>query len=204
VVFQQPEDQMFAATVHEEVAYGPRNLGVRGEDLSARIQWALSMVGLSAEEIGHRSPFHLSGGEKRLVAIASVLAMKPQFLLLDEPTVNLDSLHRKAVLGCLGRLNAEHGTGILVASHHLEEILPLLGRVLLVHRGQIVFDGKPDKAIDNADRIEDFGMEIPPLIHLMLLLRQRGLDVAGGVLSVQEAVHEIQDALERKGRVSAC
>ena len=202
VVFQQPEDQLFAATVFDEVAYGARNIGLRGKDLHERIEWALQAVGLDIRQVGHRSPFHLGGGEKRFVAIASVLVMQPSFLILDEPTANLDARGRQAVLECVTRLHYDQGTNILVASHNLEELLPMVERLLVLHRGGIIFDGLPKEAIVEANRLEDIGLEVPSLPRLMLALRQKGLNVPVDVFSVAEAIQEIQRASPKKEKGS--
>jgi len=195
VVFQQPEDQLFAETVVDEVAYGARNMGLRGKALSERVEWALWVVGLEIKQVGHRSPFHLGGGEKRLLSIASVLAMRPSFLILDEPTINLDARGKQRVLESIASLHSEHRTGILVASHHLEELLPLTSRLIVLHEGEIVYDGVPDGVLLEAERLEQIGLEAPPLPRLMLALQSRGLSVQTNVYSVEDAIRTIQSAL---------
>lgn len=195
VVFQQPEDMFVAPTVFEEVAYGAINIGLRGPDLAERIDWALQAVGLDINGIGHRSPFQIGGGEKRRVAIASVLAMKPSLLMLDEPAANLDARGRRTVLECISRLHSVQGMGVLFASHHLGDILPLVKRLVVLHGGVVVFDGLPSEVLLHVERLENVGLQIPPLSRLMIRLRHAGLAVPIQVYDVEQAIQAIRGAL---------
>jgi energy-coupling factor transport system ATP-binding protein len=184
--------------VADEVAYGAYNLGLRGKELSERIEESLRAVGLDAKLVSHKSPFHLSGGVKRLVAIASVLAMNPCFLILDEPTANLDERAKRTLLDCLTHLRHERRMGLLIASHYLEEVLPRASRLLVLDAGRLVFDGTPQEVLLRPRVFAGLGADTLPLPRLMLALRDRGLDVRSDVYRVGEAVQEIQRALQKR------
>jgi len=164
-LFQSPEDQLFSPTVFDDVAFGPLNMGLPAEEVRSRVAEALRTVG--AEPLAERSPHHLSGGEKRLAALATILAMSPEVMLLDEPTSNLDSRNRRQVLGVLGRTSQT----LLVTSHDLEFLLELCSRVLLLHDGRLVADGPIRSVLSDDALLEAHGLEKP---HSLIPHRHSG------------------------------
>jgi energy-coupling factor transport system ATP-binding protein len=192
LVFQQPEDQFFSATVLDEVYFGTRHIGVSREEAANRVGAAIQRVGLDIAEIGSRSPFQLSDGQKRLVAIACVLATRPTMLILDEPTVGLDALARHIVLNQIRELHTKEGMGILVISHYFDEILPLVDRIWLIVGGSLAFDGSSRELLRAVEGNTLTWPEMPELTRLMLLLRQRGFNVPLEVYGVHDAMHAIK------------
>ncbi len=195
LVFQYPEHQLFEETVADDVAYGPRNLGLSDDEVRRRVREALRMVGLDVERVGPRSPFSLSGGEMRRVAIAGVLAMGPQVLALDEPTAGLDPLGKEEILEQIRRLHADHGLTVIFISHNMDEVARMARRVVVLSRGQVVMDGPVREVFRHAGRLSQVGLGVPSLVDLMQRLRRRGLPVREDVLTVDEAHAAIREAL---------
>lgn len=179
---QLPERQLFASTVGEDVAFGPRNLGVEEPELSERVAWALGAVGLEADLVGGRSPFSLSGGEARRVAIAGVLALRPRYLLLDEPTAGLDPREADRLLNLVGRL-AEDGLGIAIVSHDLDALARTCSRTALMRDGTLVLVGATPEVLGDAAVLRSCGLLPPVGAELAERLRLRGIDVPPDVLS---------------------
>jgi len=173
IVFQNPETQFFAESVHADVAFGPRNLGLVGVDTA--VDDSLSAVGLDPVAFGPRSPFTLSGGEARRVAIAGILAMRTPYLLLDEPTAGLDPLGRNAVLKALGQ--ARQRAGVLVVTHDAGEFLGAADRIIALSEGRIAFSGKVSELLDDSLPWEHAGLALPPIVSVQLAARDRGLSV---------------------------
>lgn len=196
LVFQFPESQLFEETVFADVAFAPRSLGLSETEVEQRVHWALAAVGLEFSSIRDRSPFSLSGGEMRRVAIAGILAMKPEFLVLDEPTAGLDGSGRGEILGYLKELHEKGELTVLMVSHDLDELAPLVDRVLLLAQGRIIRDDKPSRVLTQAQELLANGLAVPQVTALMLALRQRGLDVPVDVFDVEAADAAIQEALE--------
>ncbi|MCL6450390.1 MAG: energy-coupling factor transporter ATPase [Acetobacteraceae bacterium] len=190
LIFQYPEQQLFEETVFEDVAFGPRNLGLGEAEVEARVKEALGQVGLG-HELLKRSPFELSGGQMRRVAIAGVLAMKPKVLVLDEPTAGLDPRGRAEILGHLEALHGRLGLTVVLVSHSMRDVARLARRLVVMDRGRIVLSGTTREVFSRAEELERLGLKPPPMTSLMRRLRDRGRPVSLGVLTVEEARREI-------------
>lgn len=189
IVFQYPEYQLFEETVEKDIAFGPRNFGVAEEEISARVDEAIKLVGLDAQ-LKSSSPFELSGGQKRRVAIAGILALKPKYLILDEPTAGLDPKARRNLLAEIKKLHRA-GVTIIFVSHSMEDIANLANRVIVLAQGQILFEGTPRKLFGQAEILERAGLMPPPVTQLMLELRRAGLEVSSEIITLDEAEKEI-------------
>lgn len=190
LVFQYPEHQLFEETVGQDIAFGPRNLGVTEPELSKRVGEAMDLVGLPAE-VRSRSPFELSGGQMRRVAIAGVLAMKPGVLILDEPTAGLDPRGREELLDHLDRLHQNLGITIILVSHTMMDIARLVDRVIVMDNGEIALEGSTRDVFVQVQKLERAGLAPPPMTRLMHQLKARGKPVRTDILTVDEAVAEI-------------
>jgi energy-coupling factor transport system ATP-binding protein len=195
LLFQYPEHQLFEETVFEDVAFGPRNLGLAGEEVAERVRAALRLVGLDPDRFGPRSPFALSNGEMRRVAIAGVLAMEPRMLVLDEPTAGLDPQSRQELLGHVRRLHEERGLTIVLVTHSMDAVARLCGRLVVMDRGRVVADGPVRAVFSDPARLASLGLGLPQVTLCAQRLRQRGLPVRPDVLTVEEAGAAILDAL---------
>ncbi|MGH2404771.1 MAG: energy-coupling factor transporter ATPase [bacterium] len=195
LLFQFPEYQLFEETVRADVAYGPRNLGLPEETIEARVDEALRAVGLDPARFGERSPFGLSGGEMRRVAMAGVLAMAPHVLVLDEPSAGLDPLARGEMLERIEALHAQ-GLTVVLATHNMDEAARLSDRIVVLHAGQIVMEGAPRGIFERADDLERLGLGIPQAARLVRAIRAHGLPVAAA-LTIEEARDAITAALRR-------
>jgi energy-coupling factor transport system ATP-binding protein len=176
LVFQFPEYQLFEETVRADVAYGPRNLGLGQDEVATRVDRALRSVGLAPEQFAGRSPFTLSGGEMRRVALAGVLAMQPQVLVLDEPTAGLDPRGKEELLERIAALH-RRGQTVVVVSHTMDEVARLAHRVVVMFEGRIVFDGPTAEAFTRADDLHGWGLGLPQVAQLIRKLREHGVDV---------------------------
>ncbi len=198
LVFQYPEYQLFEETVAKDVAFGPKNLGLSQEETEQRAEEAIELVGLDYEAIKDRSPFDLSGGQKRRVAIAGVIAMKPQVLILDEPTAGLDPGAHKDILKMIRQVHESQGGIIIFVSHNMADVAQLSDKVIVMSEGKAVMVGTPKEVFSQKDRLAGLGLGVPPVTELMYSLRERGADVAETVLSLKEAEEEIYNYLQRK------
>ncbi|NLY54606.1 MAG: energy-coupling factor transporter ATPase [Firmicutes bacterium] len=196
LVFQYPEHQLFEETVFKDVAFGPTNQKLSPEEIEQRVVEALTWVGLDPDEFKDRSPFELSGGQMRRVAIAGVLAMRPQVLILDEPTAGLDPRGRDELLDQLSTLHAKSGMTIILVSHSMDEIARVATRLVVLEQGQIVADGPPRQVFSNAKKLAEIGLGVPQVTELMIALRQRGLAVPPVALTVEEAKQAILALLD--------
>jgi len=192
LVFQYPEHQLFEETVLADVAFGPKNLGLPQEDSLRRAQTALAAVGLELDQVKDRSPFELSGGQMRRVAIAGVLAMEPEVLILDEPTAGLDPKSRNELMEHLRRIHKERDLTLVIVSHSMEEVAAVAHRLLVMDKGSIFTQGTPRQVFSRGEELRAIGLDVPPLTKLMLALQRQGVDVATDVLNVQEARAAIQ------------
>lgn len=197
LVFQYAEQQVFEETVWEDIAFGPRNLGLGDEQVKSRVKAAAAMVGLP-DELLQRSPFELSGGQLRRVAVAGVVSMEPQVLILDEPAAGLDPKGRDELLSHVQRMHAGGMTVILV-SHNMEDVARLCERLLVLNQGRLVADGAPRDIFSKADFISEVGLRAPDVVALMESLRGRGWAVRTDVVNVEEAFKEITRELSAKG-----
>ncbi|MCK9445081.1 MAG: energy-coupling factor transporter ATPase [Tissierellaceae bacterium] len=198
LVFQYPEHQLFEETVYRDIAFGPKNLGLKDEQVEERVKEAMELVGLDYESLKDRSPFELSGGQKRRVAIAGVLAMKPKVLILDEPTAGLDPRGRDEILGEIQKLYQKENITIVLVSHSMEDIAKLVNRILVMHRGKIQMDDKTREVFKRADELEKMGLGVPQITKLMKILGEREKDIKDTILTVKEAKEEVLKYLRRK------
>ncbi|WP_238455631.1 energy-coupling factor transporter ATPase [Desulfolucanica intricata] len=191
LVFQYPEHQLFEETVYADVAFGPKNLSLPDEEVCARVKLALKQMGLNYEYIKGLSPLKLSGGEKRRVAIAGVLAIQPEIIVLDEPTAGLDPIAGKKLLNLLKELQEQKKITVIIVTHNLKEVALYADRMIVLNRGRVVFDGVPREAFIKGSDLFGIGLGMPPVTELMLKLVERGKPVRKDVLTVSEAVTEI-------------
>jgi energy-coupling factor transport system ATP-binding protein len=198
LVFQYPEYQLFEETVHKDVAFGPLNLGLTQEEADNRVVEAIKLVGLNYEEIAQRSPFELSGGQKRRVAIAGVIAMKPQILILDEPTAGLDPKAHADILKMIETIHIAENISILLVSHNMGDVARLADKVLVLDRGQLAMMGTPTEVFSNADRLETLGLGLPPAAELMKALRYRGIEVPHDILTIDAAEEELHLLMQNR------
>lgn len=195
MVFQYPEHQIFAETVYEDIAFGPRNRGFSAEEVDKQVHEAMAFVGLDFETFAQRSPFQLSGGQMRRVAIAGVVAMNPDYLVLDEPSAGLDPRSRNAVFKEILALHKERGIAIVLVTHSMEEAAKYANRMLVINKGKILFDGKPVEIFsEHKDELVEVGMDEPQIYKLSALLRSKGLDIAEGITDGAELVKNIKKA----------
>lgn len=185
MVFQNPDNQIIATIVEEDVAFGPENLGVPREEIRKRVDWALETVGM-ADYAGH-SPHFLSGGQKQRVAIAGVLAMKPECIVLDEPTAMLDPIGRREVVNAVTRLNREEGMTVILITHYMDEAVQA-DRVVVMEEGRVVLDGPPIEVFSKVELLKSLGLDVPQVTEIAHRLRENGADVPEGVLTVDEMV----------------
>lgn len=196
---QSPERQLFASTLEKDVAFGPGNLGLRGDELARRVRWALEAVGLEYGVFATRSPFSLSEGEMRRAALAGVLAMRPRYLLLDEPSSGLDAPARARLRAVLEGLRAE-GTGILVVTHDWEEVETLADRVAVLSGGRVALRGEKSRVLSSPEELAEAGVSPPPLAEALSLLRSRGFDLPPYAASPREAAGLIAATLREERR----
>ena len=193
LVFQYPEHQIFETTVFEDVCFGPKNLGLSKEEIEGRATKALKMVGIE-EHLFYSSPFELSGGQKRRVAIAGVLAMKPEILILDEPTAGLDPGGRDEILGCISRIHKERNMTVILVSHSMEDVAEYVERILVMDKGEIKLDGTTREVFAHYKELEQMGLAAPKVTYLMQKLRKAGFQVSENVITIEEAKIEILNA----------
>lgn len=191
IVFQYPEYQLFEETVLKDVCFGPKNQGYSDEQCLSRARHALSLVGLDPDEYGELSPFSLSGGEKRRVAIAGTLAMRPDFIILDEPTAGLDPKGHTDILNMIRRIRESYQMSILFVTHNMDDAALLAERILVMDRGRLVLDGSPKSVFGKVELIGQLGLSLPSASSLMVRLERGGLKASRYVLSGDEAVEEI-------------
>ena len=187
VMFQYPENQLFAATVAEDVAFGPRNLGLSEEEVSKRVERSLRTVGLNPEEIAARSPFELSGGQQRRVAFAGVLAMEPEVLVLDEPAAGLDPKARKSFLDMVARLH-EEGLTVVMVSHNMDDLANLCDRVAVMSEGKLLMEGTPAEVFTRAAELTSVGLATTSPEHFANLLREGGLPMPHEGLATEDSI----------------
>lgn len=191
MVFQYPEHQLFGETVLEDVGFGPRNGGLEEAEVIRRVRQALSYVGLNFDELKDHSPFELSGGQKRRVAIAGVLAMEPSVLILDEPTAGLDPQGREQILKEIKGLHTQRGITVVLVTHSMEDVARLVDRLIVMERGRVALDGTPVEVFRQAEHLQELGLGVPQVTELMHELKSRGLAVNTDIFTVEEAEEEI-------------
>ena len=186
MVFQYPEHQLFEETVYKDIAFGPKNQGLSDEEIAERVYRAADLVGLHRELL-ERSPFELSGGEKRRAAIAGVMAMEPKVLVLDEPTAGLDPRGRESLLDQICAYKKKHNTTVLLVSHSMEDIARVADRVLVLADGHVAMDGTTKDVFSRADELENIGLSVPAVTKIAAALRNAGVPISSPVYTVQQA-----------------
>ena len=202
LVFQYPEYQLFEETVYKDIAFGPKNMGITGDELDARIREAAAFVGLREEHF-EKSPFELSGGQKRRVAIAGVLAMRPEILILDEPTAGLDPKGRERILGQIKEYHKKTGGLVLLVSHSMEDIARYATKALVMNDSKVYMYDTVDNVFAHAQELQSMGLSAPQISSVFTLLEQRGLPVSSGVYTVEKAKEEILKILAKGGESNA-
>ena len=190
LVFQYPEYQLFEETVEKDIAFGPKNMGLRNEDIAARVRDSLHFVGLE-EDILSRSPFELSGGQKRRVAIAGVIAMEPEVLILDEPAAGLDPVGRAEIFGGLRAYREQTGKTVVIVSHSMEDMAKYADRIVVMNRGEILMEGECRAVFKNTALLQSVGLNIPQVTQVLQSMRQAGLPVRDDLFTVEEAANEL-------------
>lgn len=191
LVFQYPEHQLFEETVFKDIAFGPSNLGLSDAEVQSRAERALNIVGMDFERYRDVSPFDLSGGQKRRVAIAGVLAMEPKVLILDEPTAGLDPKGRDEILGKIKELHRKYKITIILVSHSMEDVARLADRLIVMHRGKNIMSGAPREIFLRAPELEKIGLGVPQVTFLLRELKRRGFNVREDIITVEEARNEL-------------
>lgn len=189
LVFQYPEYQLFEETVAKDIAFGPKNMGLSAEEIDCRVRYAMEQVGLNYDDIAERSPFELSGGQMRRVAIAGVLAMQPKVLILDEPTAGLDPAGRRSILSMIRSLHAAGGLTVIMVSHSMDDISTLATRLVVMSRGEMVLTGTPREVFLQQELLESIGLGVPQAAQLTHALRAEGFDLPDDLYTLDE-VHK--------------
>lgn len=196
--FQYPEYQLFEETVYRDIAFGPRNMGLKEDEIDVRVREAARYVGLTQAHLD-ASPFDLSGGEKRRAAIAGVIAMRPQVLILDEPTAGLDPAGRDSILGFIQAYRAETGATVIIVSHSMEDVASIATRILVVHQGSIAMTGTVDEVFSRADELVAMGLNVPQVTRVFTALNRRGFPVPRNVYTVTQARDILLKILRSEG-----
>ena len=200
LVFQYPEYQLFEETVYKDISFGPKNMGLEGEEIDCRVRRAAAFAGID-EEMLEKSPFELSGGQKRRVAIAGVIAMEPKVLILDEPTAGLDPRGREAILAQLRSYHKQKGNTVILVSHSMEEIARNVDRIVVMSHSHKLMDGTPEEVFSRADELLQVGLDVPQVTKVAMELQKRGLLADSSVYTIDELVHRL---LALKGGEAAC
>lgn len=200
LVFQYPEYQLFEETCFKDIAFGPKNQGISGAELEQRVYRAAGFVGLDRDLL-EKSPFDLSGGQKRRVAIAGVIAMEPEVLILDEPTAGLDAEGRESILKNIRDYRDAQNATVIMVSHSMEEVARICGRLVVMHHGEITMDGTPGEVFTQAQRLKEIGLSVPLVTEVFRLLRSRGVDVPENTYTLRDAVAIL---MKLKGGIPEC
>ena len=198
LVFQYPEYQLFEETVRKDIAFGPNNLGLDAADVEARVREAAQIVGLS-EDLLDRSPFDLSGGQKRRVAIAGVLAMRPNVLVLDEPTAGLDPRGRREMLALVRDYHARGGVTVIMVSHSMDDVARMCSRIIVMNHGKVAFDAPPAQVFAHGDELAAMGLGIPACAQLANRLREKGFEIPSGMFEMEKLAGAIAACLGAEG-----
>ena len=195
LVFQYPEYQLFEETIAKDIAYGPSNLELNEDEILRRVKKSMEMVGLNYEEYKDISPFELSGGQKRRVAIAGVIAMEPKVLILDEPTAGLDPAGRDDILEQIKLLHEKYNMTIILVSHSMEDVGKLAEKIIVMNDGHIELQGKPKEVFKEIDTLEKIGLAVPQVTYLMRELKKKGFNVSEDIFTVEKAKSELLNIL---------
>ena len=197
LVFQYPEYQLFEETVEKDIAFGPLNLGLSQEETKGRVAEALSMVGLDPCEVAEKSPFDLSGGEKRRIAIAGVIAMKPRVLILDEPTAGLDPKAHKEILDMIEDIHKNEKNITILVSHKMDDIARLCDKILVMEKGTVVMTGTPQEIFSKGEELQAMGLDLPEAAQLILDHKKRGIEKDETVLTMEQAERTLLEVLDK-------
>ena len=199
LVFQYPEQQLFEETVAKDIAFGPKNFGLSEDEIKERVKDAMEFVELDYDEYKDKSPFELSGGQMRRVAIAGIIALKPKYLVLDEPTAGLDPQLKANLLNKIKKLHSKEKMTIIMVSHNMDDIAKLADKVAVMNHGKLMIYDKPDKVFANRQIIKDAGLLEPEVMQLLQKIKDKGLDVNVNVLNKNDALKEILTSLRKRG-----
>lgn len=197
LVFQYPEYQLFEETIEKDIAFGPKNMGLSETEVTERVKEAMDLVGLDYEAKKDKSPFEISGGQKRRVAIAGILAMKPDILILDEPTAGLDPKGRDELFFQIKRLYEKNNITIVLISHSMEDVAKLVNRIIIMKNGKIHLDSSTKEAFSDVDDLKKVGLNVPQITELMDILRKKGHNFSKNILTVDDAFSEIKRELRK-------
>ena len=197
LVFQYPEYQLFGDTVAKDVAFGPKNMKLEADEVDRRVRRALEVVGLEYDKFAERSPFDLSGGEKRRVAIAGVIAMQPRVLVLDEPVAGLDPVGRSEILALIKKLQKEISPTVITVSHNMDDMAAMADRIIALKDGEIVADGSPKRVFCNRRLIADAGLDLPAATRITDTLKPRGIDLPSDIVTMDELARELEKLRKR-------
>jgi len=198
LVFQYPEYQLFEETIAKDIAYGPTNLGLDEVEIKRRVKSSMELVGLDYEVLKDKSPFELSGGQKRRVAIAGVLAMKPEVLILDEPTAGLDPKGRDEILAQIKRLHEKDKLTVILVSHSMEDVAKLVSKIYVMDKGKLALTGAPSEVFENAEYLESIGLDIPQVTKLINKLNDAGFKLNPNIYTVDMAKKELLNLLRSR------
>lgn len=197
LVFQYPEYQLFEETIEKDISFGPRNLGLSEEEINQAVRYSMSLVGLDYEISKDKSPFDLSGGQKRRIAIAGVLAMKPEILILDEPTAGLDPKGRDDILSNIKEIHEKEKNTIILVSHSMDDVAKLADRLLVMNHGKVEFFDTPTEVFKNEARLKEIGLDVPQVLQLANQLREKGFEISSDILTIDDIKNEIVKNLKR-------
>lgn len=196
MVFQYPEHQLFEETVEQDIAFGPKNYGCSGEEIKARVRFAMDFVQLDYAAYSQRSPFQLSGGQMRRVAIAGVVALKPKYLVLDEPTAGLDPRGREELMQRILKLHRQEKNTIVLVSHSMDDIARYADNVIIMNKGKMLLEGTPEEVFAREDFIRQAGLEVPQITSLVKALREQGMELSADIYTMDRAVEAIFQAVK--------
>ncbi|MGL5574813.1 MAG: energy-coupling factor transporter ATPase [Sarcina sp.] len=198
LVFQYPEYQLFEETIEKDIEFGPRNMGLSDDVITERVKRSMEMVGLDYETYKNQSPFDLSGGQKRRVAIAGVIAMEPKILILDEPTAGLDPKGRDDILAQIKILHEEYKMTIILVSHSMEDVAKIATRVIVMNKGQVALDGTVSEVFKEIDTLEEIGLGVPQVTYLIRELRRKGFNISDDIFTIEEAKKALLTILKNR------
>ncbi|MDY5730057.1 MAG: energy-coupling factor transporter ATPase [Eubacteriales bacterium] len=198
LVFQYPENQLFEETIYKDIAFGPTNMGLDKAEVDVRVREAMKMVGLDFDKFASLSPFEISGGQMRRVAIAGVIAMHPKYLVLDEPTAGLDPKGRNAIMEMIWNLHKNKDVTVVMVSHNMDEISKYANKLFVFNRGEIVQQGSPKEIFSNQEKLNELGLDVPQIVELAQKLKQNGIDIESGIFTMDEMIHQLKNILQVK------
>ena len=203
LVFQYPEYQLFDETVRSDIAFGPKNMGLSEDEIKSSVDYAAKLVGLD-DELLSKSPFDLSGGQKRRAALAGVLAMKPQVLILDEPTAGLDPVGRDNILTRIKEYQKSSGSTVLLVSHSMEDVAKVADRVLVMDHSNVAMFDTVDNVFSQSEKLQKIGLNVPHITQVCMGLKRSGVDISDGIYTVDKAVEAILSLYKNKGGTAKC